>query len=71
LVYKVKANEKGSLFSKVTEADISKALLDSQRISIDPSLLKIVGGQIKQVGEYEVIVTDEGYKSSFMVSVQN
>lgn len=70
LVYKVKANEKGSLFSKVSEADISKALLDTQRISIDPSLLKIEGGQIKQVGEYTVGIIDEGYASSFIVSVQ-
>ncbi len=70
LVYKVKANEKGSLFSKVTETDISKALLELQRISIDPSLLKIATGQIKQIGEYEVLITDEGYTSSFIVSVQ-
>ncbi|MEO5645944.1 MAG: 50S ribosomal protein L9 [Candidatus Paceibacterota bacterium] len=70
LVYKVKANEKGSLFSKVNEVDISKALLDAQRISIAPALLKITDGPIKQVGEYEVTITDEGYSSSFMVSVQ-
>ncbi len=70
LVYKVKANEKGSLFKKVSEADISKALLDQQRISVDPSLMKITGGQIKQVGEYEVTVSDDGYASSFKVSVQ-
>ena len=70
LVYKVKANEKGSLFSKVNETDISKALLDQQRISIDPSLLKITDGQIKQIGEYEVTISDEGYTSSFTISVQ-
>jgi large subunit ribosomal protein L9 len=70
LVYKVKVNEKGSLFSKVTELDISKALLDQHRISIDPKMLTITDGHIKQAGDYEVTIADEGYKSAFTVSVQ-
>lgn len=71
LVYKVKTNEKGSLFSKVTEQDIAKALFDQYRISIDAKLISIAGGHIKQKGEYTITVADGGFKSSFVVSVNN
>jgi large subunit ribosomal protein L9 len=70
LVYNAKKNEKGSLFSKIAEQDISKALLDQHRISIDANLMSIEHGPIKQVGEYTVTVKDGEYKSSFVVKVQ-
>jgi large subunit ribosomal protein L9 len=69
LVYKARANEKGSLFSKVTELDISKVLLDQHRISIDPKLMSL-DAHIKQAGDYKVVVKDGEYKSEFTVSVQ-
>ncbi|MDB5255189.1 MAG: rplI [Candidatus Nomurabacteria bacterium] len=69
LIYKARANEKGSLFSKVTEQDISNALLEHHRISIDPTLMKI-DGPIKQTGTYTVSVKDAEYKSEFTVSVE-
>ncbi len=69
LVYKAKVNEKGSLFSKISEHDISKALLDQHRISIDPSLLTIDGSPIKQIGDYTVTIKEGEYKASFTVSV--
>jgi large subunit ribosomal protein L9 len=70
LVYIAKANEKGSLFSKISEVDISKVLMDQHRISIDPDLMTIEGAAIKQVGSYTVSVKDGDYKSSFTVQVQ-
>jgi large subunit ribosomal protein L9 len=70
LVYHTKKNEKGSLFSKVTEVDISKALLDQHRISIDAKLMTIKEGHIKQIGTYTVDITDGDYKSEFAVSVE-
>ncbi len=69
LIYKARANEKGSLFSKITETDISKALLE-QRISIDPKLMTIKDGPVKQTGTYTVTIKDEEYKSEFTVSVE-
>src|SRR4051812_15322751 len=35
ILYTAPANEKGSLFSKIDAADVSKFLLDEHRISID------------------------------------
>lgn len=69
-VYKTKKNEKGSLFSKVTELDISKALFDQHRISIDPHLMAIREGHPKQIGTYIVDIKDGEYQSEFTVSVE-
>jgi large subunit ribosomal protein L9 len=69
-VYKTKKNEKGSLFSKVTELDISKALFEQLRISIDPKLMTIKEGHIKQTGSYVIDVKDGEYKAEFTVSVE-
>ncbi len=68
LVYTAKANEKGSLFSKISTQDISKALLDQHRIAIDPALMTM--GPIKQVGTYTVSIKDGEYSSSFTVLVK-
>jgi large subunit ribosomal protein L9 len=70
LVYKAKKSEKGSLFSKVTEADISNAFKEQYAIAIDAKLLTIEGGAIKQVGTYTVLVKEGSYKNSFFVTVQ-
>jgi large subunit ribosomal protein L9 len=70
LVYKTKKNEKGVLFSKVTELDISKALMEQYRISIDPALMKIDSGHIKQLGMYTITVKDGEYKAQFNISVE-
>jgi len=70
LAYKTKKNEKGSLFSKVTENDISKALMDQHRISIDPGLMTIREGHIKQIGTYTVEIKDGEYRSEFIISVE-
>ncbi|HEY0980037.1 MAG TPA: 50S ribosomal protein L9 [Candidatus Paceibacterota bacterium] len=69
LVYKAKANEKGSLFSKVDVADISAELLKQYRIAVDAKLMKLEGAPIKQAGTYVVEVVDGKYKSSFSVDI--
>ncbi len=69
LVYKTKVSEKGSLFSKITEQDISKALFDQHRISIDARLMTIKGTPIKQTGTYAVSVSEGEYKTEFSVIV--
>lgn len=70
LLYKTRKNEKGHLFSKVTEQDISKALMDQHRISIDAKLMTIKTGSIKQTGVYTVDVKDGEYKAEFTISVE-
>ncbi|HTH92993.1 MAG TPA: 50S ribosomal protein L9 [Candidatus Paceibacterota bacterium] len=69
LTYKVKTNEKGSLFSKIDERDISKALFDQHRVDIDPKLLTIEGGAIKEIGSYTVTVKEGSYTNSFTLEV--
>jgi large subunit ribosomal protein L9 len=70
LVYATRKNEKGSLFSKVTELDISKALMDQHRISIDSKLMTLKDGHIKQTGSYTVDIKDGEYQSEFTVRVE-
>lgn len=70
LVYSTKANEKGSLFSKVDASDISAELLKQYRISIDASLMTIEGAPIKQTGSYVVTVVDGKYKATFSVQIK-
>lgn len=67
LTYKAKANDKGSLFSRVSPADISKALLAQYRISIDVKHMTIE--DIKQTGTYTVKVSDGAYSTSFPLKV--
>jgi large subunit ribosomal protein L9 len=68
-VYKVKVNDKGSLFSRVTALDISKALAE-KGVSIDQHRMTVPDGAIKHVGTYEVAVKEGEYTGSFKVSVE-
>ncbi len=70
LIYSAKKNEKGSLFAKVTEHDISKAFKDHHNVTIDAKLLKIEKGAIKQTGTYTVLVKEGSYKNDFLVKVE-
>jgi large subunit ribosomal protein L9 len=69
LTYKVKTNEKGHLFSKIDEGDVSKALFDQHHIAIDAKLLTIDTGPIKETGSYTVTVREGNYKNSFTLEV--
>lgn len=70
LVYTVKVNEKGSLFSKIDVQDISNELLKQYRVSIDPSLMTLETNQIKQAGLYSVCVQDGKYQSTFSLEIK-
>jgi large subunit ribosomal protein L9 len=67
LVISVKANEQGSLFSKITAVDIASELMTQKRISIDPELLTIAEGTIKKLGTYVIGVSDQEYQSTFTI----
>lgn len=69
LTYKAKTNEKGSLFSKINEGDISKILFDQHHISVDPKLMTLETGPIKQTGTYIVSVKEGSYTNSFSLEV--
>lgn len=64
---KVKANEKGNLFSKIHENDIAKYLESNHRISIDPKIIKLENGPIKTVGTHDIVVKDDNYESRFSI----
>ncbi len=69
LVYTARANEQGSLFSKVTADDIAQVLLDQYRLSIDSKKLLLPEQGIKHVGLYTIGIVDGTYKATFQCTV--
>jgi large subunit ribosomal protein L9 len=69
LIFKAKANEKGSLFSKIDINDIAAELLKQHRISIDPKIMHVAESSIKHTGIYTVSVKDGEYSATFNVEV--
>ena len=67
LVMKVKANEQGSLFSKIRASDIVAFLSKVHRIAIDEA--HIVIPEIKKLGTYTIGLQDEGYQSRFTIEL--
>lgn len=67
LVLRMRANDKGHLFSKVTEADIVRALL-AERISISEKHV-FIKDQIKAVGEYEVLLHEGSLRRQIRVRI--
>ncbi len=65
----VRANEQGSLFSKIHEADIAAYLSEKHRISIDPAILKLTDGPIKTLGMHTIHVADDGYTADFTIEL--
>jgi large subunit ribosomal protein L9 len=70
LSYKAKASEKGSLFSKLDEADVSTILFDQEHVAIDSKYMKIENGPIKHTGIYTVAVQEGKYANSFLIEVK-
>ena len=70
VAYRVPANEKGVLFSKITAKDISAHLLKHHRVAIDPRCLLIPGEGIKQTGLYTIDVRDGTFTAQFQFSVE-
>jgi large subunit ribosomal protein L9 len=69
LVMQVKANEQGSLFSKIHAADIAAFLMEMHRIAIDAASISLPDGPIKKIGKYRIIVSDEDYHSTFTIEL--
>lgn len=70
LLHNAKANEKGSLFSKIDEADIAKILKDRIDATIDPRHIKSVLGIIKHLGVYEIQISIFDEKIHFQLEVK-
>lgn len=66
LVMNVKANPQGNLFSKIHPSDIVK-FLALQGVNIAEGSLVLP--EIKKLGEYTIGVHDEGYQSSFTLTL--
>lgn len=62
-----RANEKGSLFSKIDEEDIVAALL-SHRISISPKNV-ILSHHIKEVGTYVISLKEGAFKKDLTIAI--
>lgn len=65
-----KANEKGHLFEKVHESEISEALMAQASIEIDPKNLEIET-PIKEIGEHKILVEIGKSKGEFKVSIES
>ncbi len=65
----VPVNEKGNLFSKIDEKDISKIIKDEYDILMDSKYLKVQGGAIKSLGIYKVDVSDGDFSSQFELEI--
>ena len=63
-----KANDKGHLFEKLHESEISAALKAEAKIEIDPEYIKLET-PIKEIGEYVVNVEVGENKGEFLLSV--
>ncbi len=64
---KVKANDQGSLFSKIHASDIVNYLSKEHHIDIDESNIQIP--DIKKLGSYKITVSDEGYTATVTIDV--
>lgn len=67
LTIAVRANEKGSLFSKIDESDIVSALL-THRVSISPKNV-VLPHPIKELGTYIVTIKEGEHKKEISVSI--
>lgn len=66
IIIQVSANEKGHLFSKLGPSDVVKEL-EKYRISV--SNKSIIMDQIKEIGDYKILVKDGEYKKEINISV--
>lgn len=67
LEIKAKMNAKGGLFSGIDEKDISKELLAQHNIELDPKMIVVEGGVIRQSGTINVSI--KGHTGTFIVNV--
>lgn len=65
----VPVNDKGNLFSKIDEKDISEIIKKEKDIYLDVKYLNIENGPIKSVGTYKIKVSDGDYTSFFDLEI--
>lgn len=68
LVMKVKASDKGSLFKKVTNKDVSNFIEKETGLNIQSS--RVDSPEIKELGEYEIIVGGLGVEERFNLKLE-
>ncbi len=66
---KAKADEKGHLFSKISEKQISEAMKSEHRADIGEEFITLEK-PIKQTGEFDIPISIKGKKSSFKLVVE-
>jgi large subunit ribosomal protein L9 len=69
LEIKVQANDKGGLFKSIKAEDVSKEIETQFKLKIDPAVMKVPGGQIKEVGETELQISYQGIEEKIPLSV--
>ena len=69
IVIKKKTNEKGHLFEKIHQAEISEALKNQAKIKIDPEMISLAE-PIKEVGEHKALVEVGQNRGEFKVVVE-
>lgn len=69
LVLKVKADEKGHLFSGIHKKEIADALQSEHKAAINQEFIALEK-PIKEIGEFEIPVQAKGKKSSFKLIVE-
>ena len=69
LTITVRANEQGSLFSKLHETDIATFLDAEARIHVDPKCIVLPDGPIKHRGTYTVTIVDGAYRAPLTIVV--
>ncbi len=65
---KIKANEKGSLFKKITNKDVSLFIQKETGINIPESYVK--SPEIKELGQYEISVGNRGIEEKFSLKLE-
>lgn len=69
ITLKMKADEKGHLFSSIHEKDLVEALYKAHRIQINEKFI-LLEKNIKSIGEFEIPVSINNKKSSFQLVVE-
>ncbi len=70
VVIKTKANEKGHLFKRISEEDLSQAIKNQFGIEIEKKLIKIEK-PIKEIGEHEVMIETADHNAKVGISVSS
>jgi large subunit ribosomal protein L9 len=70
IIYTAKANEQGTLFSKIDAGALAHFLSKNIGVILDPKHITIEGGTIKNIGTASFTVTEGGMKIHSTLSIQ-